>query len=114
MPIIITIYTPFAKINMIRVEILDAVVAGIRHIDIAIGRHFHSIGIKELSIAIALSSPLAQIYTVVREIRDAMIAGICDINPHGNRIYGYPLWIVELVVGGTEIAPFTQIYDHFG
>ncbi len=64
---------PLGEIVAAGIELLDAVIAGIRDIDVALAVHRHAIGPVELAVASAVAAPLGEIVAVGVELLDAVI-----------------------------------------
>src|SRR6185503_9476145 len=63
-----------------RSELLNAVVADLRHVDIAGGIRGHAVGVEELAVPTAGCAPLGQIDAGAGELLDAVVAVVDDID----------------------------------
>ena len=69
-----SIDAPFGNKGSRAAELLNATVAGIRHIDIAAAVHRHAIGAADLAIARAGAAPIRDIVSAAVEFLNAVVA----------------------------------------
>ena len=86
------------------IELLDATVVTVRHIDISAAVYGYAFGVIELSVTAALAAPLRYEIPVTVELLDAMVVSVRHIDISA-AVYGYAIGVIELSVTAALSAP---------